>query len=44
MSVKLRQRLKGGWEIDVRVVSPDGTRHARTRKRSPLASRSDALR
>jgi integrase len=44
MSVKLRQRRKGGWEIDVRVVSPDGTRHARTRKRSPLASRSDALR
>ena len=33
MSVKLRQRHKGGWEIDVRVVSPDGTRHARTRKR-----------
>jgi len=44
MSVKLRQRRKGGWEIDVRVVSPDGTRHARARKRSPLASRSDALR
>jgi hypothetical protein len=44
MSVKLRQRRKGGWEIDVRVVSPDGTRHARMRKRSPLASRSDALR
>jgi integrase len=44
MSVKLRQRRQGGWEIDVRVVSPDGTRHARTRKRSPLASRSDALR
>ena len=44
MSVKLRQRRKGGWEIDVRVVSPDGTRHARARKRSPLASRSDAQR
>ena len=44
MSVKLRQRRKGGWEIDVRVVSPDGTRHARVRKRSPLASRADALR
>lgn len=44
MSVKLRQRRKGGWEIDVRVVSPDGTQRARTRKRSPLASRSDALR
>jgi integrase len=44
MSVKLRQRRKGGWEIDVRVVSPDGTRQARTRKRSPLASRSAALR
>jgi integrase len=44
MSVKLRQRRRGGWEIDVRVVSPDGTRHARARKRSPLASRSDALR
>jgi integrase len=44
MSVKLRQRRKGGWEIDVRVVTPDGTRQARTRKRSPLASRQDALR
>ena len=44
MSVKLRQRRKGGWEIDVRVVSPDGTRHARARTRSPLASRSDAQR
>src|SRR5687768_16476743 len=44
MSVKLRQRRKGGWEIKVRVVSADGRRHARTRKRSPLACRSDALR
>ena len=44
MSVKLRQGRKGGWVIDVRVISPDGTRQARTRKRSPLASRSDALR
>jgi len=43
MSVTLRRR-KGEWQIDVRVVSPDGTRHARTRRRSPLASRSDAQR
>ncbi len=34
MSVTIRQRRKGGWEIDIRVVAPDGSRHARTRKRS----------
>ena len=44
MSVTLRRDRKGKWEIDVRVVSPDGTRQLRTRKRSPVASRSDALR
>ena len=28
MSVKLRQRRKGGWEIDVRVDSPAPTLRA----------------
>jgi integrase len=44
MSVTIRPYRKGGWEIDIRVVAPDGTRQLRERKRSPLSSRSAALR
>jgi integrase len=44
MSVTIRPYRKGGWEIDIRVVTPDGTRQLRERKRSPLSSRSAALR
>ena len=44
MSVTLRRSRNGAWVVDVRVVSPDGTRRARVRRRSPVASRSDALR
>jgi hypothetical protein len=44
MSVTIRPYRRGGWEVDIRVVTPDGTRKARERKRSPLASRTAALR
>jgi integrase len=44
MSVTIRPYRKGGWEIDIRVVTPDDTRQLRERKRSPLSSRSAALR
>ena len=44
MSVPIRPYRKGGWEIDIRVVTPDGTRQLRERKRSPLSSRSAAMR
>src|SRR3954467_10314750 len=44
MSVTIRPYRKGGWEVDVVVVTPDGTRRARERKLSPLASKTAALR
>ena len=36
MSVKIRPYRGGGWEVDIRVVSPDGTRQQRERKRAPI--------
>jgi integrase len=39
MSVTIRPYRKGGWEVDIRVVSPDGTRHKRERKHAPISSR-----
>jgi integrase len=44
MSVTIRPYRKGGWEVDIRVVSPDGTRQKRERKRAPMASRSAVAR
>ena len=38
MSVTIRPYRKGGWEVDIRVVTPDGTRHMRERKRAPMSS------
>ncbi|MEO8564620.1 MAG: hypothetical protein ABI601_21275 [bacterium] len=40
MSITIRPYKRGGWEVDIRVVSPDGGRHARERKRAPMSSRS----
>jgi len=40
MSVTIRPYRRGGWEVDIRVVSPDGTRHRRERKHAPMSSRS----
>ena len=43
MSVKVRPYRLGGWEVDIRVVLPDGTER-RERKKAPCASRSGATR
>ena len=44
MSVTIRPYRRGGWEVDIRVVAPDGTREIRERKRAPVSSRSAAVR
>lgn len=44
MSVTIRPYRRGGWEVDIRVVTPDGARKARERRRAPLSSRTAALR
>jgi len=44
MSVTTRPYRKGGWEVDIRVVTPDGARQIRERKRAPVSSRSAATR
>src|SRR5256885_1062898 len=40
MSVTIRPYRRGGWEVDIRVVAPDGTRELRERKRAPTSARS----
>jgi len=42
MSVTIRQYRRGGWDVDIRVVTPDGTREIRERKRAPVSSRTAA--
>src|SRR5215813_7723899 len=44
MSVTIRPYRRGGWEADIRVVTPDGARHVRERKHVPVSSRSAAVR
>src|SRR5438874_11975395 len=44
MSVTIRPYRRGGWEADIRVVTPDGVRQIRERKRAPVASLSAAVR
>lgn len=44
MSVTIRPYRTGGWEVDIRVVSPDGTRHARERKHAPISARGAVVR
>lgn len=43
MSVKVRPYRGGGWEVDIGVLLPDGTRR-RERKKTPTTSRSVAQR
>ena len=43
MSVKVRPYRRGGWEVDVRVVVPDGTQR-RERRKAPVPSKSAARR
>ena len=42
MSVTIRPYRGGGWEVDIRVVSPDGTRHKRERKHALREARATA--
>ena len=44
MSVTIRPYRRGGWEVDVRVVAPDGSREIRERKRAHTSARSAAVR
>src|ERR1700675_4489483 len=44
MSVTIRPYRRGGWEVDLRVVAPDGSREIRERKRAPTSARSAAVR
>ena len=44
MSVSIRPYRRGGWEVDIRVVTPDGVRQSRERKLAPVSSRSAAVR
>jgi integrase len=43
MSVKIRPYRKGGWEVDIAVMLPDGTRR-RERRRVSVSSKTAALR
>ena len=43
MSVTIRPYRRGGWEVDIRLVLPDG-RQRRDRRRAPVSSKSGALR
>ena len=43
MSVKVRPFRNGGWEVDIRVVLPDGMTR-RERRKAPVKSKSGALR
>jgi integrase len=43
MSVKVRPYRNGGWEVDIRVVMPDGA-ECRERRKAPVSAKSDALR
>jgi integrase len=43
MSVKVRPYRRGGWEVDVQALLPDGTK-IRERRRAPVSSRTAAVR
>src|SRR6185503_17075333 len=43
MSVTIRPYVNGGWEVDIRVLLPDGTL-IRERKKAPASSKSGAQR
>ena len=44
MSVKIRRYRRGGWEVDIHVVTPDGKRSLRERRRAKMSARSAAKR
>jgi integrase len=44
MSIRIRPYRNGGWEVDIRVITPDGSRQFRERKRATMSSKSAAVR
>jgi integrase len=44
MSIKLRPYRTGGWEVDITVVTPDGQRSMRERRRATMSARSAVMR
>ena len=44
MSVTIRPYRRGGWEVDIHVVTPDGKRSLRERRRAKMSARSAAMR
>jgi hypothetical protein len=44
MSVTIRPYRRGGWEVDIRVVTPDVARQLRERRLAPMSARSAAVR
>jgi len=44
MSVKIRRYRRGGWEVDIHVVTPDGKRSLRERRRARMSARSAVVR
>src|SRR2546428_9151022 len=44
MSITIRPYRRGGWEVDIRVVTPDEAQQLRERRRAPVSSRSAAVR
>lgn len=43
MSVKIRPYKNGGWEVDIAITLPDGTKR-RERRKAPVSAKSAALR
>jgi integrase len=44
MSVTIRPYRRGGWEVDIHVVTPDGKRSLRERRRATMSARSAVVR
>jgi hypothetical protein len=44
MSVTIRPYRRGGWEVDIHVVTPDGKRSLRERRRAKMSARSAVVR
>jgi integrase len=44
MSVKIRRYRRGGWEVDIHVVTPDGKHSLRERRRAKMSARSAVVR
>lgn len=43
MTVTVRKYKRGGWEVDIRIISPRGV-ELRERRRAPVSTKDQALR